>query len=491
MASKMINKSSQKIFNNSLLYSVGTVFSKAIGFFLIPIYTHNVSDADYGIATTITMFVSTFGIVVMLSLRAALIRFYNEYDETQKKDFVGTITAFVITNALIICTLLCLLRKIYTPIFFKELDFYPLVFWGVISLGAEGVYLVYQSLLQAQQDGKKYSINSILYLIVHAILVLIFVWAFQMGALGIVLSNCITNILFAICGVIVMLRTGVMCFSWNRQMLTRSLKYSLPILPHNLSSNASTYATKLIINNYIGYVLSGMYSLAAQFSTIIALVQSSINLAFRPWFIEQMKDGQEGRKQIKYMSVLIMAIYSFVAVLISSFCKEIVVLMTEASYVESWKMVPFFVTTQLIAFIYYSHVQALMYNIKMSKYTMICSLSGLVVNVIVAVMLVGPFNIYGVLIANFASQTIMATLTVMLSRKAEKVDFGLPKMILYVFLAIILSASGMFISWTSSEIRGTEILLKLMLTAISFMVFIFPYRIEVLNLIKGLLQKKI
>ena len=487
----MINKSSQKIFNNSLLYSVGTVFSKAIGFFLIPIYTHNVSDADYGIATTITMFVSTFGIVVMLSLRAALIRFYNEYDAKEKSEFIGTITTFVAINALVVCILLCLLHNLYIPLLFKEISFFPLVFFGVVSLGAEGIYLVYQSVLQAKQDGRQYSINCILYLVVHAIIVIILVWALQMGALGIVLSNCITNILFAIYGVIEMIRTRVMRFSWNKRMLNRSLKYSLPILPHNLSNNVSTYATKVIININIGYVLSGMYSLAAQFSMIIALVQSSINLAFRPWFIEQMKEGQEGRQQIKYMSEMIMAIYSFVAVLISLFCKEIVVLMTDESYLESWKMVPFFVTTQLIAFIYYSHVQTLMYNVKMSKYTMICSLSGLVVNVIVAILLVDSFNIYGVLIANLFSQIIMATLTVIMSKRAEKVDFGLPKMIVCVFLVIILSAVGMFISWTRSEISIIEVLLKLMLSTISFMLFIFPYRADVLNLIKGLFNKRV
>ena len=486
----MINNSSQKIFNNSLLYSIGTIFSKAIGFFLIPIYTHNVSDADYGIATTIVMFVSTFGIVIMLSLRAALIRFYNEYDENQKKQFVGTVAVFVLINALTICTLLCVLQELYTPLLFKGIHFYPLVFCGIISLGAEGVYLVYQSVLQARQDGKQYSINSIMYLITHAVIVIVLVWAMQMGALGIVLSNCITNVLFAIYGVIVMLRRGMMRFAWNKQMLIHSLKYSLPILPHNLSTNLNTYATKLIVNHYIGYVLSGAYSLAAQFSTIIALVQSSINLAFRPWFIEQMKEGEEGRRQIKHMSVMIMAIYSLAAVLISLFCKEIVVIMAAKSYVGSWKMVPFFVITQLIAFIYYSHVQALMYNVKMSKYTMICSLSGLVVNVIVALLLVGRFDIYGVLIASFVSQTIMAALTVVLSRKAQKVDFGLPKMILYVILSIILSAIGMLISWSSTEISITEIVLKLVLAGISFMVFIFPYRRDVWALVKGLLKKK-
>ncbi len=485
----MINKSSQKIFNNSLLYAIGTIFSKAVGFFLLPIYTHNVSDADYGIATTITTFVSTFGIVVMLSLRAAMIRFYNDYDEKDKQKFVGTITCFVIVNAVIICSILCFLNRLYMPFMFKDMDFYPLVFFGVLSLGLEGIYLTYQSLLQAKQDGKRYSLNSVLYLLIHAVTVVIFVWALQMGALGIVLSNFVTNIIFSVYGVLSMYRRRLMRFAWSPKMLSRSLKYSLPILPHNLSNNLNTYAIKLIINNYVGYTLSGLYSLAAQFSTVINLVQSSVNLAFRPWFIEQMDSGKEGRFQIKYMSVMIMCIYSFAAVGISLFCKEAILIMASNEYINAWKMVPFFIITQLVSFIYYSHVQVLMYNVKMSKFTVICSMSGLVVNVAVSLLLVEKLDVYGILIALFISKSAMATLTVIISRKAEHVDFGLGRMILYIFVAALLSGAGMLVSMQTQRLNIIEILIKIAILAVAFFIFIFPYRQDLISLIKGPMKK--
>ena len=139
------------------MYAIGTVASKAVGFFLVPIYTYNMSSDEYGIATTVTSFVSTFGIVVMLSLRAAMIRFYNQYDQKEKKRFVGTIVSFVMLNAVVICTLLCLFHNLYTPFIFKDISFFPCIFLGILSLGTETVYLLYQSLLQARQEGKKYS----------------------------------------------------------------------------------------------------------------------------------------------------------------------------------------------------------------------------------------------------------------------------------------------------------------------------------------------
>lgn len=486
----MINRSSQKIFKNSLLYSLGTVFSKAVGFFLVPIYTYNMAEAQYGIATTITSFVSTFGIVIMLSLRAAMIRFYNEYDKEQKKRFVGTILTFVMCNALLVSVLLCVLNHFYMPFLFKGVDFFPCVFCGVLSLGIEGVYLVYQSLLQARQDGKRYSINSMVYLFFHGVTVVVFVAFLKMEALGIVLSNFITNLCFAVYGVWSMWRHKEAVFCLDRSMLGRSLKYSLPILPHDMSNQLNLYSVKLIINHFISYAISGLYTLASQFSTILNLVQSSINLAFRPWFIEQMQFGEEGRKQIKFMSCMIMSLNCFCGVGISVFSKEVVYIMADRDYLAAWKMVPVFILAQLISFVYYSHVQTLMYNVKMSKLTFVCSLSGLLVNAAVSLTLIPSMGIYGVLVASIVSKAVLATIAVILSNRAEHVDFGLPKMVGYIVSAAALIGVGTWLSnLMSAGLNLTEIALKVLLCLVAFAIFILPYIRDYKQLIHGLLKR--
>ena len=109
-----------------------------------------------------------------------MIRFYNDYDEQEQRRFVGTILCFVLVNAVVVCSFLCLLQRWYAPYIFKGIDFFPYVFWGILSLGAEGVYLVYQSLAQARQDGKTYSLNSIVYLFFHFFTVVLFVAILKM-----------------------------------------------------------------------------------------------------------------------------------------------------------------------------------------------------------------------------------------------------------------------------------------------------------------------
>ena len=487
----MINKSSQKIFNNSLLYSLGTVLSKAVGFFLVPIYTYNLTKGEYGIATTVTTFVSTFGVVIMLSLRAALIRFYNEYDQQKRQRFVGSIVLCVLANAVVICSLLCLLRRWIVPVLFTGIDFFPYVFWGILSLGAEGIYLVYQSLLQAQQEGKRYSVNSIIYLFFHFFTVVLFVAVLKMKAEGVILASFVTNLCFAIYGIAGMLLRKQMklCVDWA--LLKKALGYSLPILPHNLANDLNNYSIKLIIGNLISYAVSGLYTLASQFASILNMVQSSVNLAFRPWFVEQMQQGEEGRAQIKHMSCIIMALFSFCAVGVCLFCKEIILLMAEETYVEAWKLVPIFVVAQLITFIYYSHVQTLMYNLKMSKFTMVCSFAGLLVNIGVSLALLKPMGIYGVLVGQVVSKIVLSAIAVIMSNRAEHVDFGLRRMILYVLITLVLAAGGFALSLLGGDsLSLVGVVAKIGLLAAAFAVFLLPYRKDYGALIAGLFRRK-
>ena len=171
----MEKSNKNKLFKNSIFYSIGTIFSKAVGFFMLPLYTAYLSDVSYGIATTITTFSATFSIVLMLSLRAALIRFYNTYEDDDRKKFIGSIILFVIFNSIFIVGLLILFNNLYNSFVFPDINFYPTVLMGVIAMGFEAIYLTYQSVLQAKQDGKKYTLNSMLFLLTHTLFNILFV----------------------------------------------------------------------------------------------------------------------------------------------------------------------------------------------------------------------------------------------------------------------------------------------------------------------------
>ena len=197
-----MNMKNNKLFKNSLFYSLGTILTKAIGFFMLPLYTHFLSDSSYGIATTITTFSATCSIILMLSLRAALIRFYNNYETDERKKFIGSIVLFVILNSLLCVALMIILKDCFISFIFPDINFFPTILLGFAALCFESIYLIYQSFLQAKQDGKTYSINSFLFFIFHTILNILFVTVVKLDYVGMVLSLAISEFVFAVFGIV-------------------------------------------------------------------------------------------------------------------------------------------------------------------------------------------------------------------------------------------------------------------------------------------------
>lgn len=484
------SNSAQKIFNNSLLYVAGGVFTKAISFFLVPLYTYNMSAFEYGISTTVSSFIAMVSIVVLFSMENALMRFYSECYDVEKQRYVGTLICFAFINGLVVGIVLYLAAPAYMDVLFEGIDFYPIVFMGILSLAFTGVYSVYQTLLRTRQEGINFSINCVVYAVFQAVGIILFVVILKKGAIGMIASNLLTNVLFATYGIISLKKRDLVLFCLDTKLLYKSLKYSIPLIPHDIAFVIDQYAIKIVINKYIGYSVSGIFTLASQFSTIFNIVVTSVNLAFRPWFFEQMKHGDEGRKIIKEMTILIMALYSFCAVTISVFSKEIVIIMTDKEYYDAWKLVPAFILAQLITFIYYSHVQAILFNVKKSKFAMICSFAYLITDVIVAIALIEKYHIIAVLIGQIASRIVMAIMAVIISRKSADVDFGTIKMVWYIIVSVILIGIGYIISSLDIHSLIFTLAIKVLLIIVSFFSILFKYRKEYEMLLKGIISRR-
>jgi O-antigen/teichoic acid export membrane protein len=349
--------------------------------------------------------------------------------------------------------------------FFKGLEFLPMVALGLIALFFDAIYAIYQSILQTKQEGKAYTLNSSLYLLLNAIFNIIYIVFIQLGGISLVLSLLCTNIVFSIYSIYRLLNKRIMVFCLDGKIIKTALKYSLPILPHDLSNNISNYLSKIILNVNISYAVSGLFTVATQISSIMNLVQSSINLAFRPWFNEQMNLGVEGKKNIKKFSIFVFSIYGFVSLCIAYFCQELLYIFVSQEYLASWKVVPMLLMSLVISFIYYIHILTIMYNLKASRFVFACSLTGCIANILFSLLLIPRFSIMGAGVAKLLSQIILAAVTVIISRKTEYVDFGLRIMIQQTGFIVAMMLTGLYFGYLHnlSGFIWLNILYKLLL----------------------------
>ena len=86
-----IQKEVLAVGKHSLIYLVGPAISRAVGFFLIPMYTKFIAPASYGVMALADILMGLAMMVLSLHVADSMVRFfYAEEDETQRKCIVST-----------------------------------------------------------------------------------------------------------------------------------------------------------------------------------------------------------------------------------------------------------------------------------------------------------------------------------------------------------------------------------------------------------------
>ena len=85
----------------------------------------------------------------------------------------------------------------------------------------------------------------------------------------------------------------------------------------------------------------------------------------------------------------------------------------------------------------------------------------------------------------------MAALAVVMGTCAERIDFGLPKMLLFILESSVLMGGGMLVDYNFNDgLDLLSLLMKAVILCAAFMFFIFPYRKDFVALIIGVIKKE-
>src|SRR5690606_22859331 len=74
-----------KLAKNSLIYALFTLLQRGFAFFLIPLYTTQLSTSEYGILGIVMAAIPFFVLIAGLALRGSTAYFYYQYKDTDEK----------------------------------------------------------------------------------------------------------------------------------------------------------------------------------------------------------------------------------------------------------------------------------------------------------------------------------------------------------------------------------------------------------------------
>lgn len=469
------------VIRNSLIYTFNNLLLKAFNFLLLPLYTAFLSPSDYGVTNLLSSFSQVATYLIAFSLYSAVIRFYAEFKQDPKRlqQFYGTILCFVALSGFLFLTIFMVLQKILTPLFFEGISFFPTVLLALVALIGTSLYTIYQDILKGMQQAKKSAITSLAYFVLQAALNIVFVAILKLGANGVLLAMVISNTAAIVWMIIDLLRTHLFCICIDKSILKETLAYSIPIIPHNLSTHIAQFVSRVFLNANYSLVDVGLFGLASKFGSLADMVQNSVNMAFQPWFFEQMhKRDAFDANQIVSLSKSLVWLYGILFLGLSLFAQELVAIMATAGYQASWLLIPLIVATFAIKTPYYFYINILFYYKKASRLIFIATVSSSIVNIVLSYFLIAAYGTFGSIIADGISMILRVGIVVVIARRFTDIGYRISYFFRQTLLLLGFMAVGLYYSYAYS------------LDALSLGNFIYKICIFILYILLALLVNR-
>jgi len=477
------------VLKNSFYYTFSSFLVKAFGFFLLPIYTAYLSPNDYGITNLVHSFLGVATFLVSFSLYAAIPRFYVEYkdDQVKIKTLFGSIVIFTFISGIAFLIVSILFSSVIVRFIFTGVSFYPYVLIALVILLFQSLHTIHENILKAIQNGKFLAILSIIVFLVQTSITIIFVVILGLGPVGVLLSQAIISFIYSIFMIFDLRKRNLLSFSFDLKILKRALAYSIPIIPHNLSTSIASFISKIFINNSKSLATVGLYGIAMQFGSLIDLFQTSVNKAFSPWFYSVLHDGK-GKSDIDQMEFakILLSLYSIIYLGIGLFSQEAILFMTHSRYALAWKVVPILVIAFSVKSIYYFYVNILFYHQEAAKRIFYASLTGSFLDIILSAILIPLYGMYGAALSFLIAKICIVAIVVMLCRKYNHGMFRLLGMIKTILPSIILIGVGQIYSYTKYEtvFSLSNMLYKCVIFGAYLVYILIRYKSQIFKLVK-------
>lgn len=441
----------KKVLENSFFYVFSSLLVRAIGFLLLPVYTLFLSPEDYGITNLVNNFIQVTTFIIAFSLYSAAIRFYVDFKEDKErlKSFYGTIITFIIISGSFFLSFSLIIRYTISTLFFEGINFYPIVFIALVSMTFISLHTMHQSILQGIQQGKKLTIINLTVFGLTIILKLYFIGILRLGAVGFLLAQLIINVAYFIFMIYDLNKNELFKLTIDFRILRESLKYSIPLMPHNLSTKVASFVSRVFINVSGSLVSVGLYSVAMHFGNLIDVIQTSVNKAFQPWFYEMMSwNDPKSRKDAVDLSYSLLIFYSFIYMVIGLFSQEVVILMTNEQYLMAWTVIPILIVGFSVKSIYYFFVNIVMYYKQAARILFLATITGSFVDIILAYFLVSIYGIHGAAIAFALAKIVVVCIVVLISKRFDNVGYKVTKMLSIILPSLFFMGVGLYFSYT-------------------------------------------
>lgn len=383
------------LIKNTAILSVGKICTQCVNYFMLPLYTAVLSQAEFGTADLIISYVSLLTPLVGLQFDQGIFRFIIDDRDDEKKQY-KVFSSVIFTNLLqifvfeFVAIVLALLVKI-------EYINYILVTIPISILGSSILQF-----LRGKGQNFHYAVISFVSATIQVFCNVILLVVLNFKTEGLLLSMVIGNLAVLIYAVLV--NKIYKYFSFHHVDVTvikEVARYSLPLLPNQFAWWVMNLSDRSILTAVIGASANGIYSIANKFSSLFITFYNYFNMAWTETLSISMDESDLSQYIGKMVNKLFDLLFFFNALLVLSMPITFKLLINDNFYDAYWQ-IPI-----LLLAVFFQAIQGLYGAIyvafKDSKSIAVSSSLAALINLVIDIICIRYIGVYAASISTLVS----------------------------------------------------------------------------------------
>lgn len=432
-----MNNSKVKFFSkNLILFTISSLGTKFITFFLVPLYTNFLSSTEYGIIDLISTIISISCPILTFSLESVILRYC--LDEDYQVSEVTTTGLAIWIRALFLNILVCI------PLYFIIDQAYRIFFiisYYLIFL-FKSIFEVLDNIYKGTDKAQVSVVISFIHVLSIGIFNILFLTYFKMGIIGYVAATILSSLICIIVGCIKSrLPNYVSKSHYNKTLSKEMQKYGGALAFNQIGWWLNNSLDKYVVIFFLGMSENGIYSISYKIPTILSVLG---NVFSNAWGISAVKEFKS--KEASEFSSKMYKIYNSFLILI---CGSLLILnipiakiLFANEFFSAWR----FTGILLISSVFNSlsgFVGAFFSAAKDAKSYALSTIIGGTANFLISIFLVNIIGTQGVAVGTLISSVLIWIVRVIRSRKYIIIDINFKKDILMYALLLISCVVGL------------------------------------------------
>ncbi len=412
----------QLFVQGSIFLVISNVCIKAINFFLLPLYTENLTPSMLGVSDSITTFTGILFPMLVLGLDSAYSAFYfdkSDIDRDKRVFSTLCITFFILG---IVPILLSFFSKALSVLLFEDEKYYLEMMVAMFGVTFNLWYLPFSLELRLKNKMGRFGLVSVICSFVMVVLNIIFVSVLQLAEMSLILSTSLVSVVSLFLYVVFTRERPKKVF-FDGKLLKKMMIFSFPLIPSVLMAWVLSLSDRYILLHYHGNSVVGLYGVGARFVTIINVIVNAINTAYTT-FAFGSKEDNDAKKNYFYVFNVVSVLLLFICFSVAIFSKEIIYYMTDEAYMSSYTIIRDMLYSQAL----YAMSTIVSYGIifkKKSVYSLIAVSCGALVNLALNFVFIPEYGLNAAAFTTVIGYLVSLIVSYYFSEKLYPCNYGM------------------------------------------------------------------